>query len=161
MFRQSCIYGQRQLGVEDQGWLAWLIIASIFDKPITIFGDGKQVRDMLHVSDLVGLYEVAIEKIDQCSGQVYNIGGGYKNTISVWKELGLILEKKLDKKISVNYLDWRPGDQKVWCSDISKAKKDFSWEPKMELEKGIDAQIEWTIKNRSLIDKVFGSMNKK
>src|SRR5574341_571568 len=76
VFRQSCIYGPRQFGIEDQGWLAWMMIGAVTGKPITIYGDGKQVRDVLHVSDLLDAYDAAIEKIDNVKGEVYNIGGG-------------------------------------------------------------------------------------
>jgi len=114
VFRQSCIYGPRQFGVEDQGWLAWMMIAAVTGKQITVYGDGKQVRDVLHVYDLLDGYDAAIEKIDQAKGQVYNMGGGTRNLLAIWTEFGPILEKLLGKQIEVARGDWRPGDQKVF-----------------------------------------------
>ena len=101
VFRQSCIYGPRQFGVEDQGWLAWMTIAAVTGRQITIYGDGKQVRDVLHVDDLLNAYDVAIEKIDQAQGQVYNMGGGTDNILAVWAEFGPILERLVGRKIKV------------------------------------------------------------
>src|SRR5690349_4897399 len=111
VFRQSCIYGPRQFGIEDQGWLAWMMIAAVMGKQITIYGDGKQVRDILHVNDLLNAYDAAIEKIDHAKGEVYNMGGGPHNILAVWSEFGPILERLLGKKIEVAHADWRPGDQ--------------------------------------------------
>src|SRR5512141_1812057 len=82
VFRQSCIYGPRQFGVEDQGWMAWFVIAAVTGRPITIYGDGKQVRDVLHVDDLVEGYDLAVEKIDRAGGQIYNMGGGPRNVLA-------------------------------------------------------------------------------
>src|SRR3989344_1031877 len=79
VLRQSCIYGPRQFGVEDQGWVAWFIIALTLGKPITVYGDGKQVRDVLYIDDLIDVYERALEKIDVSRGKIYNIGGGSQN----------------------------------------------------------------------------------
>ncbi|MGQ9631407.1 MAG: NAD-dependent epimerase/dehydratase family protein [bacterium] len=124
VFRQSCIYGTRQFGVEDQGWVAHFTISAMFDRPITIYGDGKQVRDVLFIDDLVKAYELAIENIDKTSGKVYNIGGGPNNQMSLL-ELISYLEEFFGKKIKYSFSDWRPGDQLVFICDISKAKKDF------------------------------------
>ena len=101
VFRQSCIYGPRQFGVEDQGWLAWMIIAAVTGRQITIYGDGKQVRDVLHVDDLLDAYDAAVDRIDAAAGQVYNMGGGVDNVLAVWAEFGPLLEKLLGSKIPV------------------------------------------------------------
>ena len=101
VFRQSCIYGPRQFGIEDQGWLAWMTIAVVTGRRITIYGDGKQVRDVLHVDDLLNAYDAAIEKIEIAKGRVYNMGGGPSNVLAVWAEFGPLLEKLLGKKIEV------------------------------------------------------------
>jgi CDP-paratose 2-epimerase len=93
VFRQSCIYGRRQFGVEDQGWVAHFVIAAVMNRPITIFGDGKQVRDLLNVSDLIRAYHLAIEKIDAVQGAALNLGGGPENTLSVWQEFGPMLSE--------------------------------------------------------------------
>jgi CDP-paratose 2-epimerase len=150
VFRQSCIYGPRQFGIEDQGWLAWMTIAAVTGKKITIYGDGKQVRDVLHVDDLLNAYDAAVEKIDVAKGQVYNMGGGPRNVLAVWSEFGPMLEKLLGKKIEVARDDWRPGDQRVFYADYSKAQKELGWSPKINLEAGIEKLFNWVKENRDL-----------
>lgn len=150
VFRQSCIYGPRQFGVEDQGWVAWFLIALTGRKNITIYGNGKQVRDLLYVDDLVRAYDMAAKNIKITNGQIYNIGGGYKNTLSVWKEFQPILEKLFKRKIVAKKGDWRPGDQPIFIADIRKAKKDFGWEPKVSVEKGIKKLHDWVTRNVQL-----------
>ena len=150
VLRQSCIYGPRQFGIEDQGWLAWMIIAAVTGRKITIYGDGKQVRDVLNVSDLLNAYDAAIEKIDIAKGQVYNMGGGTRNILAVWAEFGPILETLLGKRIEVARNDWRPGDQRVFYADYRKAKNELGWEPKIDLEEGIEMLFKWVQENKSL-----------
>ncbi|MBV6397376.1 MAG: CDP-paratose 2-epimerase [Anaerolineales bacterium] len=150
VFRQSCIYGPRQFGIEDQGWLAWMMIAAVTGRKITIYGDGKQVRDILHVHDLLNAYDAAIEKIDVSKGQIYNVGGGRRNVMAIWAEFGPMLEKLLGKKIEVAREDWRPGDQKVFYADVRKAKHELGWEPKIDLEEGIELMFEWVKANKGL-----------
>jgi len=150
VFRQSCIYGPRQFGVEDQGWLAWMMIAAVTGRKITIYGDGKQVRDVLHVNDLLKAYDAAIEKIDKAKGQVYNMGGGTRNVLAVWAEFGPILERLLGKKIDVARDDWRPGDQRVFYADFRKAKEELGWEPRIDLEEGIEMLFNWVKENKEL-----------
>lgn len=149
VFRQSCIYGPHQFGIEDQGWVAWFLIASILGKKITIYGDGKQVRDLLYIDDLVNAYELAIKNIKTTSGNVYNVGGGIKNSISIWGELEPIFNKVTNKKTKVKFSKTRPGDQKIYISDISKAKKEFDWSPKTGVEAGIKKLYEWLIENKN------------
>jgi CDP-paratose 2-epimerase len=147
VFRMSCIYGTRQFGVEDQGWVAWFIIAILLKKPITIYGDGKQVRDVLYVSDLVRAYDSFVtQKIEK---GVYNMGGGPENTISLLELLDII-EKKTGKEAEISFDDWRPSDQKVYISNISKAKKELEWEPKIRPEKGVEKLIDWVMTNKQL-----------
>jgi CDP-paratose 2-epimerase len=148
--RQSCIYGPRQFGVEDQGWVAWMIIAAVTGRPLTIYGDGKQIRDVLYVDDLLNAYDVAIERIDKVQGQVYNLGGGPENTMSIWSEFGPILEKLLGKKVPVARGDWRPGDQKVFVADIRKAERELDWKPKVGVEEGVRRLFEWVSQNKDL-----------
>ena len=150
VFRQSCIYGPRQFGVEDQGWLAWMTIAAVTGRQITIYGDGKQVRDVLHVNDLLDAYDAAIEKINRAKGEVYNMGGGPRNVMAVWAEFGPILERLLGEKINVVHANWRPGDQRVFYADTSKAKNELGWEPKIDLEEGIEMLFDWVKANRGL-----------
>jgi CDP-paratose 2-epimerase len=150
VLRQSCIYGPRQFGIEDQGWVAWFIIASITGRPMTVFGDGKQVRDILNVEDLMNAYDAVVEKIDIASGNVYNVGGGPENVMSVWYEFGPILEKLLGHTLDVARGDWRPGDQRVFYADIRKAERELGWSPKIGVEEGIRRLYSWVQGNREL-----------
>ncbi len=150
VFRQSCIYGPRQFGIEDQGWVAWFIIAAVMGKPMTIYGDGKQVRDILHVNDLIQAYDLAVEKIDVAKGQVYNLGGGPSNVMSIWAEFGPKLEKMIGSSIKVSRGDWRPGDQRVFYADVLKAKKELGWEPKITVDEGVSMLFEWVQANKNL-----------
>ncbi len=150
VFRQSCIYGPHQFGIEDQGWVAWFVIAAVTGKPITIYGDGKQVRDLLYVEDLLTAYDQAAENIDKTAGQIYNIGGGHKHTLSIWKEFGPLLEKELGQEIPVSWEPWRPGDQRVFIADIQKAAYDFGWKPEIGVEAGIKKLFKWVRANQDL-----------
>ena len=150
VFRQSCIYGPHQFGIEDQGWVAWFVIAAVTGKPITIYGDGKQVRDLLFVDDLLAAYDLAAENIDKSAGQIYNIGGGRENTLSIWKEFGPLLEKELGQEIPVSREPWRPGDQRVFIADIQKASRDLGWVPEIGVEAGIQKLFDWVRTNRDL-----------
>ena len=150
VFRQSCIYGPRQFGVEDQGWLAWMTIAAVTGRQITIYGDGKQSRDVLHVDDLLDAYDAAIAEVDTVKGQVFNIGGGTPNVMAVWTEFGPLLEKLLGRKIPVARGDWRPGDQKVFYADFRKAKSELGWQPRIGLNEGVERLVHWVVENKSL-----------
>lgn len=150
VFRQSCIYGPRQFGVEDQGWVAWFIIATALGKKLTIYGDGKQIRDLLYVDDLVRAYDLAIMQKEVTKGKVYNLGGGPQNTMSIWTEFGPMLERLFQRKINVKFRDWRPGDQRVFVADITKAKKEFNWKPKIDIKNGIEKLYNWVINNKNL-----------
>lgn len=151
VFRNSCIYGPRQFGIEDQGWLAWFVIAALTGRPITIFGDGKQVRDVLYVEDLIQAMRAAIKAVDSTAGRVYNIGGGPKMSISIWREFGPLLEELSGREIPVEWRDWRPGDQKVYISDTTRAKTDFGWAPSMSVEEGLKRLYDWVLANQELI----------
>ncbi len=152
VFRQSCIYGPRQFGVEDQGWLAWFVIAAVLGKPISIYGDGKQVRDMLHVRDLTAAYDAAIARQKKVAGEAFNIGGGPDFTLSIWKECGPLLEKLLGRRIPVSYGPTRPGDQKVYISDIRKAQKALGWKPTIGVKQGAAELVAWVQAHRELFD---------
>ena len=152
VLRQSCIYGPHQFGIEDQGWVAWFVIAALLRKPITIYGDGKQVRDILFVTDLMDAYDLAIERIDTSAGQIFNIGGGPANTLSIWEQFGPILENLVGEKIPVKRSDWRPGDQFVFVSDISKAKAQLGWAPRYDVDTGIRELFNWVKANRALFE---------
>jgi CDP-paratose 2-epimerase len=147
VFRQSCIYGTRQFGVEDQGWVAWFVIAAAAGRKMTIYGDGKQVRDLLFVDDLLDAYDLAVTNIKTAAGKVFNVGGGAKNVISVWEEFAPILEKRVGHSLHVERSDWRPGDQRIYVSDIRKAQNELGWSPKIGVEEGIQKLHDWVRTN--------------
>lgn len=148
VFRMSCIYGMRQFGFEDQGWLAWFCINVIKGKPITIYGNGKQVRDVLWVEDLVLAYERFINNKKIKAG-VFNIGGGPKNTLSLL-ELVADLETITGKNVKVEFQPWRKFDQKVYVSSITKVKRVLNWQPQMEPKEGVKRLIAWIQENPDL-----------
>lgn len=143
--RCSCMYGPNQHGIADQGWLSHMAIKKVSDEEITIYGDGKQVRDIVHINDVTRLLELEGKRLldkskQSIRGEVFNVGGGFKNTIS-------LLE--LCEKWNLNpvFADWRLADQKVFYCDISKAKKLLGWEPEINFEEGLKDLFEWTEKN--------------
>jgi CDP-paratose 2-epimerase len=150
-FRQSCIYGPRQFGVEDQGWIAWFAIRAIQGRPVTIYGDGRQVRDVLHVQDLIAAFVAAIDRIETASGGAYNIGGGPANTLSLL-ELIDVLEERLGRRLQYTFDDWRPGDQRVFIADIRQAKVDFGWAPTIAPREGVGRLVDWLLENQHLFD---------
>ncbi|MCA9948608.1 MAG: GDP-mannose 4,6-dehydratase [Anaerolineales bacterium] len=152
VMRQSCIYGRRQFGVEDQGWVAYFLIATVLGLPISIYGDGKgkQVRDLLHVSDLIHAYELGINKIDTLRGEVFNLGGGPQNTFSIWAEFGPLIEELTGKSKTVTHSDWRSGDQLVFIADTQKAHELLGWQPKIAPIDGIHDLYRWVIENTNL-----------
>jgi CDP-paratose 2-epimerase len=152
VFRQSSIYGPRQMGVEDQGWVAWLIIAAVTGQPITIYGDGKQVRDLLFIDDLLDVYDAAIARIDVAAGQVYNVGGGPAHTMTIWADFGPILERLRGHPIPVAHDGWRPGDQRIYVSDIRKARRELGWQPRVGVQEGIRRLHDWVVANRQLFE---------
>jgi len=140
-FRMSCIYGTRQFGNEDQGWVAHFALSTMRDEPLTIFGDGKQVRDVLYVNDLIRAYDAFLSD-PEGKPAVYNIGGGPENTTSLVEFLDL-LETKTDRRTRVAFDDWREGDQKVYVSDISRARTALGWTPQVDFGEGIDRFLDW------------------
>ena len=146
-FRQSCVYGPRQFGVEDQGWVAWFAIAALLGRDVTIFGDGKQVRDILHVNDLLRAYEAAVLAPDKVAQQAFNIGGGPENVVSLLDIIEM-LETRLGRKINLRWADARPGDQHAYVSDIRKLKTVLGWKPEIGIKAGIRQLVEWVAQNR-------------
>lgn len=152
VFRQSCIYGYRQFGIEDQGWVAWFTIAAAFGKTITIYGDGKQIRDVLFIDDLIKAYDMALKNREIVNGQAYNIGGG-RFQMSLL-ELLAFLENFIGHKIPIEFSDWRPGDQKVYVSNNAKAKRDFDWGPSTSVEEGVEKLYRWVKDNKKIFKSV-------
>jgi CDP-paratose 2-epimerase len=142
VFRQSCIYGPHQFGVEDQGWLAWFAIAQAQHRSITIYGNGKQVRDVLFVDDLLDCYLSAVERAKAASGHVFNVGGGPTNTLSLTESLAMIAEIS-GRQVPTAYAAWRPGDQPIYYSDISLARTVLHWEPKIPPAEGLRRLYAW------------------
>jgi CDP-paratose 2-epimerase len=148
-FRQSCIYGIRQFGIEDQGWVAWFSIAALLGKPITLYGDGWQTRDVLNVADLSEAYVAAWNHREAIRGQAFNIGGGPANTLCL-RDLLRFLEEELAIQISPRFGATRPGDQPVFVCDIRKARQWIGWEPKIGVDQGVRDLIGWVRQNREL-----------
>jgi CDP-paratose 2-epimerase len=150
VFRMSCIYGTHQLGNEDQGWVAHFIYSALLGQPVTIFGDGKQVRDVLFVDDLVDAFLAALARIESVRGDVFNIGGGIHQTLSL-RELVRWIEARVPFQI-----DWaqaRVGDQKVYVSDVTKAARHLGWAPSVAVENGLERLWAWGVDHRALLER--------
>jgi CDP-paratose 2-epimerase len=145
VFRMSCIYGPRQFGTEDQGWVAHFMLAVGAGRPLTIYGNGKQVRDLLYIDDLVRAFKLAAREIETTAGNVYNMGGGPANSVSIWHELRPWLERYADRPVQVQLDNWRPGDQPVYVSDTRKAERDFGWKPRVSVEDGLRRLWHWAM----------------
>jgi len=154
VLRQSCIYGTRQFGVTDQGWVAWFTIASIINRPITIYGNGKQARDVLWIDDLVEVYDRCYRRADQVSGEIYNVGGGPANLLSLLELLTYLKEAGVLQDDPA-YADWRPGDQKVFVCNIGKISRAIDWTPKTSPRQGISRLISWASEHKPLLEKLF------
>ena len=151
IFRQSCIYGTRQFGLEDQGWIAWFVIAAVTGRPLTIYGDGRQVRDALYVDDLLRAYDLAFDDTRASTGNIYNVGGGAANQLSVLELIGM-LESLFGTTLQYSFSDWRPGDQPVFISNIEKIRKELGWKPRVTVHEGIYRISEWAMHNRDLFE---------
>lgn len=150
VFRMSCIAGPRQFGNEDQGWVAHFLYSSLLQNPVTIYGSGLQVRDVLHVGDLIRGFEAVQANRAITQGQVYNVGGGPDNTISLI-ELMTMIEKLTGTRIKFERESLRPGDQLIYVTDHSKLTRDTGWKPKLDLEAIIQSILAWFERNRELI----------
>ena len=147
VLRMSCIYGPRQFGTEDQGWVAHFLIRALRDEPITIYGDGKQVRDILHVNDAVAAYRGLLRSINELSGKVFNLGGGPRNAVSlraVLREISSII----GREVSVSYSDWRPGDQFYFVADTRKLEESLGWAACMGWQEGLADLAAWLSAHR-------------
>jgi CDP-paratose 2-epimerase len=147
IFRMSCIYGTWQFGVEDQGWVAWFVIAALTGRPITIYGNGKQVRDVLWIDDLLDAYEAFLERGRGVA--VYNMGGGPGHTLSLL-ELLEMLEPHVGRRPEPRFAPWRPSDQRVYVSDIRKAQAELGWSPKVSPREGVSRLVAWVRENSAL-----------
>lgn len=142
VLRQSCIYGAHQYGTEDQGWVAHFVHSILHDRPLTIYGDGTQVRDLLDARDLSRLYELVIDRIGDARGEIFNAGGGPQNSrnlLQVIEAVGRLTEKKP----AYTFADWREGDQKYYVSDISKLQQQLGWKPDIAFDEGLRDLVGW------------------
>jgi CDP-paratose 2-epimerase len=142
VLRMSCIYGPRQFGNEDQGWIAHFLLQAIRQRPITIYGDGHQVRDALFVDDAVNAWIGALDKVDRLAGRIFNVGGGPSNAISLRELLGFITELR-GKPMDARFSGWRPGDQPWYVSDIRAASRALEWEPRVPVRQGLRRIERW------------------
>jgi CDP-paratose 2-epimerase len=143
VLRQSCVYGPHQLGMEGQGWVAWLLLAGALGRPATIYGDGKQVRDLLYVDDLVDAYLAAVEAISSASGRAFNIGGGPAYAVSIWHEFSELVRGLGYAVPRVEFAESRPGDQRVYVSDTRRATSELGWRPTVSVEDGLARLEDW------------------
>lgn len=140
--RQSCIYGPRQMGVEAQGWVAWFVRAALSGQELTIYGDGKQVRDLLYIDDLIDLFDAVIENPDASVGEAFNAGGGREYSLSLLEFLDL-LEEELEREVPRKFDEWRPGDQKVFYCDVRKAQGELNWTRNISPHEGMQRLVLW------------------
>jgi CDP-paratose 2-epimerase len=157
VFRMSCIYGPHQYGNEDQGWVAHFLIQALKGNPITLYGDGMQVRDILFVEDLVNAFLLAEKNIGNLSGHAFNIGGGVDNTISLLELLELI-GQITGKKPKINFEDWRASDQKYYVADFAKFSGATDWKPAVGTREGVARLCEWL--NENVIDAALSATAK-
>ncbi len=142
VFRMSCIYGPHQFGTEDQGWVAHFLIQALKGNPITLYGDGKQVRDILFVTDLVDAFMLAQENMETISGHAFNMGGGVENTVSLL-ELIKMIGDITGEKPQVSFESWRPSDQKYYVSDFSRFSAATGWQPRYATREGLMLLCRW------------------
>ena len=153
VLRQSCIYGKNQFGIEDQGWVAWFIIASMMKKKFKIYGDGKQVRDILYIDDLCDLFFKISETKKKIKDSIFNVGGGNKFSLSLLELIDILKKRHLKPKFI--FSKWRKGDQKIYISNNSKIMKKLNWRPKTNPKKGVDILIKWVVENKKIISEVI------
>jgi CDP-paratose 2-epimerase len=149
VLRMSCIYGPRQMGTEDQGWVAHFLIRALEDETISLYGDGRQVRDILNVRDAVNAYVAAWRSIERIAGRAFNLGGGPANAVSL-RQLIARIERLTDHRVSVEYSDWRAGDQRYFVADASAARAALSLPPPLAWTDGVRELAEWLATERGL-----------
>jgi len=142
VFRMSCVYGTRQFGTEDQGWVAHFARALLGGAPITIFGDGCQVRDVLWIGDLVSAMRTAMERVKERPGEVFNIGGGAENAVSIRQVIDQLMQIT-DREVPVELAPWRPGDQRIYVTDTGRAEERLDWRPRTNWDDGLLRLVEW------------------
>jgi len=149
VFRMSCIAGPRQFGNEDQGWVAHFLYSAIQGKQISIYGDGRQVRDVLAVQDLIRAFEAVYQQRNTTAGEIYNVGGGARNAVSLLEVIDYI-KTLLHKQVSFRFHPSRPGDQQIYVSNFSKLRQDVGWTPEIRVQQTIENICEWWRHNQAL-----------
>ena len=157
IFRQSCIYGYRQHGLEDQGWIAWFMIASAMKHPLTIYGNGKQVRDVLFIEDLLDAFDAIASNSRLACGTIYNMGGSSQNTLSLI-ELISYMEERTQAPIEYSFAPPRPGDQLVYISDTRKAERELNWKPRVSCAQGLKLLFDWVHENKHEFERGNGAV---
>lgn len=153
VFRMSCIAGARQCGNEDQGWLAHFIYSVLEGRPLTIYGDGKQVRDVLCVDDLVRAFQEVRDNLDTTAGQIYNLGGGAANSVSLLEVMDEI-EAMTGKKVQFKLQRSRPGDQLFYITDFEKLRQHTGWSPQVSLRKTVQMICEWWKERHTIVEPI-------
>ncbi len=151
VFRMSCIYGPHQFGTEDQGWVAHFLIRALEDRPITLYGDGMQVRDVLYVEDLARAFLLAERHLDTLAGQAFNMGGGPDNTLSLLELVDLIGELH-GAPPRIFYESWRTGDQRYYVSDTARFAAATGWRPRVNVREGVSNLYNWLLESRGLAE---------
>lgn len=149
VFRMSCIYGPHQKGNEDQGWVAHFLLQALRGEEITLYGDGKQVRDVLFVEDLVNAFQLALNNIDSIAGRAFNVGGGANNAVSLLEVLDII-EEIDGTRPRLSWGDWRPGDQRFYVSDTRAIERTLGWRPQVSAREGIARLYDWLLTNSAV-----------
>jgi CDP-paratose 2-epimerase len=145
-FRCSCMFGPHQWGMEEQGWVAWFCIAASLGKPLNIYGDGKQVRDLLFIDDVTTAFDLAVQNIGKTKGLAINLGGGKENVVSLLDAIAF-LESVTNKKMTLNFKDWRPGDNRCYYTNCQKARDILGWRPTVPWKEGVRKTLYWVQTN--------------
>lgn len=153
-FRCSCMFGPHQYGKEEQGWVAWFCIAAALGKPLSIYGDGKQVRDLLYIDDVVNAFDLATRNIDKVKGEAINLGGGKENVASLLETIAY-LESLTNTKMHLTFKDWRPGDNKCYYTNCKKARALMGWTPTVPWKQGVDRTLNWVKSNTREVSAVI------
>lgn len=157
VFRMSRVYGPHQFGNEDQGWIAHFLIRAIRGEPITLYGDGHQVRDVLYVQDLLDAFEAAVEHLPALAGRAYNIGGAPANSVSLLEAVEVIGQLE-GRRIQVVFDAWRPGDQRDYVSDTRRFQRATGWTPRIGLREGLERVRDWLLAHGEVYAPAAGSM---
>jgi CDP-paratose 2-epimerase len=151
VIRMSCIYGERQMGTEDQGWVAHFLIRALEGEPITLYGDGYQVRDIMDVRDAVDAYMAALKGIDRISGRVFNLGGGPRNAVSL-RQIVAHIGEVTGRRPDVRFADWRAGDQRYFVADTRLIRSTLGLAEARGWEEGVSDLAGWLADERGLRD---------